>query len=955
MTVAFSRPLALLALLGLPYFWWVSKRSLAGLGPWAGRVALSARLIIISALILALAGLRLVTWKDALCVVFLADRSQSIDNPQRAKEEGFIKEAMRTMRKYDRAGLVVFGRDATVEMDPALEARSFDRIQSAVDGEGTDVAQAMRLGLSIVPQGTVGRLVLLSDGNENLGSAHEQAAMARAAGVEVDFLPLDSKLSHEALVDDANAPSIAKRGEPVEVRTSVTSLTPGDAELALYENDREVERRAVTLTAGKNVFSFTRILDQEGVHNFEVYLRAAQDTHPENNLGRAFTWVRGKPRVLYAEGEPREGALLVQALEAQGVEVDLVRAGRLPGKLQDLQQYDAVVLSDVPAWGLSVEQMKMLRSSEFDLGTGLVMLGGEQSFGPGGYLRTPVEEALPVTMDVPKKEHIPGVAVVMIMHSTEMPGGNALARDTVLRVVDNLSPVDKIGAIQYAWGPGGIAWPIPLQPAEDKGKIKALVDGLAPGDMPDFDSSLKVAYQALVKDSARIKHIIILSDGDPAPPSTALADQIVAAKITISTVQYGGHSPADAVNMAALANWGKGRFYQVTDPSRIPDIFLHERMLLGRSAIVEKPFRPAADPTSELLQGIEPQTIPPLLGYVATTPKPLAQMPMTSPEGDPVLANWQHGLGRGVAFTSDAKRHWAAPWVNWELYPKFWAQVIRWAMRKTTAGIYNASMRVRGGEGTLRLEAVDAEGRFVNFLDVQARIATPSGEGQAVALEQVGPGEYRGRFSAARTGTYLATVSTKDSTGNQTQQNVGAVVPYPPEYKDLQANRPLLGLLAETTGGKELESPVQAYQRLGRKAGSPRDIWRWLLGLAAILLPLDVAVRRITVTTHDLALAWAWVAAGVTRRLPFRRKAPAAQPTLERLLTRKGRARERMAAPPAAAGPPPPVGPPPAAVPPPQATRPAPPPPPAPAVSESTLERLRAARERVRRKQEEEK
>src|SRR5262249_32692489 len=145
---------------------------------------------------------------------------------------------------------------------------------------------------------------------------------------------------------------------------------------------------------------------------------------------------------------------------------------------------------------------------------------------------------------------------------------------------------------------------------------------------------------------------------------------IVGDRITVSSVLISGHSPADT--MQWIAHEGKGRFYNVTSPSDLPQIFIKETAVILKSAIYEDPFKPVLRSTTEPIRGISAADYPTLLGNVATSPKPRAETPLWTDKGDPLLAHWTYGLGRAVAFTSDAKPKWGKIWLNWPQYRQFW-------------------------------------------------------------------------------------------------------------------------------------------------------------------------------------------------------------------------------------------------------------------------------------------
>jgi hypothetical protein len=369
-----------------------------------------------------------------------------------------------------------------------------------------------------------------------------------------------------------------------------------------------------------------------------------------------------------------------------------------------------------------------------------------------------------------------------------------------------------------------------------------------------------MSYDALKNSHANLKHIIVFSDGDPSPPSQALMQQIVSDRITVSTVLISGHSPPDT--MMFMANEGKGRFYNVTSPNELPQIFIKETAVILKSAIYEDPFKPQLRSQTELIRGISAADYPTLLGNVATSEKPRAETPLVTDKGDPLLAHWQYGLGRAVAFTSDAKPKWGKMWLNWDKYRQFWSQVGQWSLRRIDNADFNTEVSVDKGEGVINVEALDSQGNYKNFLDLQTVVVSPKGEHQTVRLEQTGPGHYEARFPTKDVGAYMLNLMEMKGTNVQAYQSVGASVNYSPEFTASEPNRSLLRRIAESSGGKilDVDDPsLNPFEHDRRKTFQPRDLWETLLKLAIILFVADVGVRRIQLEREEMAKAWRFI------------------------------------------------------------------------------------------------
>ena len=384
--------------------------------------------------------------------------------------------------------------------------------------------------------------------------------------------------------------------------------------------------------------------------------------------------------------------------------------------------------------------------------------------------------------------------------------------------------------------------------------------GMNQGDLPDFQNIMKLAYEGLLKSNANIKHMIIFSDGDPGAPSKTLMDDIVKNKITVTTILIAGHAGPDT--MKWIAENGRCRFYEVQNPSMLPQIFMKEAAVILKSAIIENPFKPVLTSSTEPVRGIAADAYPQLLGYVGSSPKPRAEVPLVSDQGYPVLAHWQYGLGRAAAFTSDARPKWANPWMAWDQYRQFWTQLARWSLRRVENSDFTTEVAVEKGVGSISVEAIDTEGQFRNFLDLRAKVVSPTGESQDLRLEQTSPGRYEVKFPAKEVGAYTVNLSEYEAGAIKGMQVIGASVNFSPEYLSSESNMYLLSQMAEEGQGilidpsDTLDNP---YSRGRTRTFQARDLWPVLLMSAILLFPLDVGIRRIQLEPEELKKAWEWI------------------------------------------------------------------------------------------------
>ncbi|HOX38115.1 MAG TPA: VWA domain-containing protein [Candidatus Brocadiia bacterium] len=917
--LGFANPEWLILLLLPLVYWQVMRRGRLWTERWRRKLALILRSLLIVLLVLVLAG---VHWKkrvDRLELYYVVDVSDSIPRQLQQKALEWSLAASEQMdQDRDKAGLIVFGKDAGIEAllsapyTYAIESKKSDKpagakpalgYRSIVESEESDIAGALNLAMAAFTGRAQRRIVLVSDGNSTRGNPIAATREAAASGIPIDVLPITYLHSREVWVSKVLSPPAAKADEPFQCQIVVESAQ--DTKINLNLNDKRyggaiARIEDIELKQGKNVIPLELNLKDGGFHFFEAIVEAEDDTIPVNNKGLSFTHIEGKNRILYIEGDIARSNYLKDALEKEGISCEVRDAGMLPDNALELQDYDAVILSNVPAFAFSDAQMKLLEHAVRDFGIGLVMVGGEHSFGPGGYKNTPVEAVLPVEMDIRQKRVMLNGALALVLHTCEFDAGNKWALRISKAAINALSDGDIVGVVDYDWAKG-CSWAVEMQPAANRAQIMDKLNNLHPGDMPTFEDSMKLACEGLTGADAFSKHMIIISDGDPAAPGTQLINQIIAAGITISTICINPHTPSDAGIMRSIANKGQGRFYNCTDPNLLPQIFIREASSLRRSLIVQKDgIQPAIASASQLILGFE-KGIPSVDGYVVTSAKPNAEVPLVvmsqlqdgTVERDPFLAHWHCGLGKSVAFASDVRPVWAHRWVSWEGYPGFWAQVARWVGRAGRLSDYEVTTSHADGKGRVVLQALDNDGRPVNFLDAAGTAYSPSGAKVEVQLSQVAPGRYEGTFDATEVGVHAVRIAYRNQDGSVGTQSAGLGVGYSLEYAALRTDTAALKRIAEITGGRiysmadNVVPNIFSHGEIRYSVTEPA--WRQILAAAIVLLLLDVAARRVAVSRRQVRE----FAALLVSRQKRAREEP--EEALQRLLKARSQVREKFA------------------------------------------------------------
>ena len=851
MNYQFTHPEWLLLLLpALAFTIWFALKTHVQISPWRRWIAFGLRFVIVTLVILAIAGLQRLIPQEGMNVYFLLDRSDSIPSRQQEMALDLINKYAGDKKEEDKAGVVVFGTEAAIEFSPNAIV-DLEKIHAVIGTERSDLAGAVRLGTAAFPEAGQKRLVLVSDGNENLGDVLAEARNARTMDVTVDVLPLGSTRGNDVTVQRIGVPGKLKEGQTFDAKIFVTADRAQTSTVRLFRNERYLGEQTVDLTPGKNLFTFPQTLEDPGFYEYRVEVDAAGDLLPQNNKATSFVNVQGDPSLLVVSSDPAQDAQLVQALRSARLDITAGGLEVMPGTLAEMQSYDSIFLSNIAAGELGGEMMKLLESAVRDFGVGVVAIGGDQSFAAGAYRGTPLESMLPVSMELDSKKVLPKGALALLMHGMEFNNGNQIARDIAFGALQALGPQDELGVLLWD---GSDKWLFELQEVGDKKEIGSKIMGMNQGDLPSFKGLMAMGYEGLKESNANLKHMIVFSDGDPGPPEDELMAKMREARITVSTVLISGH--AGPQTMIDIANKGNGRFYDVNNAGMLPQIFVKETAVILKSAIFEEPFTPQVAAATELTRGL--QGYPVLQGYVATSDKPRAETALVSDKGDPLLAHWQYGLGRSVAFTSDAKARWARNWLSWDSYRQFWTQIANWSLRRLENADFTTEVAIENGEGVVSVEAVDEKGDYRNFLRLQTAVVSPSGEKEVVRLEQTGPGRYEARFPTKEVGSYMLNLMEMSDGRPVGSQALGASVDYSPEFNDSEPDLNRLRRVAEAGGGEVLDPRTMRenpFVHDREKTFQPRSLWELLLKLAVLLFPLDVGVRRIQIDREEWARA----------------------------------------------------------------------------------------------------
>ena len=844
MTLTPDNPFALLLLLLVPVALWLARRRLRGLKPARRRAAYALRGALFVSLVLALSNPLLGRPDERLSVVFAVDQSASIQAPRALAQEAWVQDALEQAGSEDRATRIDFGTWAAVAEEGVQQP----------PGDATNLADALDLAGSLLPESGRRRVVLLTDGQQNRGHAQDAAARLAQRGIEISFLrPEPGVIASDVVLRRLDSPSYVREGETLQVDAIIESTQAGPGRLRLYLDDQLASEQEVQLQPGVQRVGLTARPTGVGFRAIRAEVTAEGDGVTANSSAQAFTVVKEAGRVLLLESRAGEATELEAALRATGLRTEIRPTSAVPPAASSLQAYESIVLANVPNTALTLDQQLTLESFVSDLGRGLLAVGGNTSFSLGAYQDTPLGNLLPVDPMPPARRELGDVALFLVIDKSGSMdlyrrdvSKMAMAREAAALATEALNSNDQVGVLAFDSRHQWIVPPTRLQSPADVNAVKARIATIRADGGTNIFPALEAAYQTARSTQARLKHIVLLTDGQsPDGDYAALIGRMKPDNITLTTIAVGGDS--DTELLTRLAQLGAGRYYFTERPDEVPKLVTRETTIVSRSALVEGLIQPRLTEPSPLLADLQGKPLPAVHGYVATTPRPRATTVLTSDRGDPLLASWQFGLGRVVAWTADGRSDWSREWLASPDASRVWAQAVRWSMSTPIDPAFQLTTGLDGDRLQIGVRALEPNGRFADRRQIRAVVTTPTGQGLEVPLRQSGPGTYEFTGQALEAGVYAVEAQEVGLAGVARREIGGVVVPSAIELRTIGANRPLLEQIAEASGGREIVEPAAAYRRDGpAPLQRGESLWPWLLGLALLLLPLDVAVRRLS-------------------------------------------------------------------------------------------------------------
>jgi len=808
----------------------------------ARRGALLLKAAVFAAIILALAQPRLTVFSTKVAVAILADTSASLSSEDLARASSLASEIER-VRGRNWTRVIPFAKGVRRTL-PEERADGWKlRYTPGADGRGTNLEAAIREGIASLPAGTVPRVVLLSDGNENLGSATRAIWQAQQLGIPVDTLALAGRPAPSLRVQSVSLPAEVFSGERFPIDVTLTSPSRATAQVEITAEGKNLGSTAVDLDPGVNHFRVHAKLAADGA--IDLAGRISAPSLGEARFEHAVTLRR--PKALLVSQDPQTAdAHLLRLLEANQFEATRVQA--LPDKFDD---YQLIAFNNWDAESVAPRQKEELENY-VRTGGGLLWIAGERNvFVDKKAPEDPLQRALPAKLAPPRSPE--GTCVVLILDkSSSMEGKKMdLARLAAIGVIDNLRPIDMVGVLIFD---NSFQWAVPIRRAEDRTLIKRLVAGVMADGGTQIAPALAEAYRRILPVNAVHKHIVLLTDGiSEEGDSLNVSREASNNRVTISTVGLG--QDVNRAYLEKVALFARGKSYFLSDPSGLEQILLKDVQEHTGTTAVEKPVRATALKPAEILEGVDFAAAPPLRGYIRYIARPTADTVLNVDQKEPLLVRWQYELGRSAVFTSDAKNRWAAQWLGWAGFDRLWSNVF-----------HDLLPHARATEAEAQYDAANDE------LVVDYRLGRHVAEPATVPdIYVFGPGGFQIPARAAKmaAGTFRLRAPIGRRQGLFRVRPLKESKAFPEvgfyreedELADYGSNEFLLREIAQATGGRFGPSPREVFDPGRNAVPTTMQLWPGLLGLAVFLNLAELILRK-----------WKGVWEG------FRRQAAAPQP-----------------------------------------------------------------------------
>lgn len=807
------------------------------------------RNITVLLLIFALCGVTVEKNADKVTTLFALDLSESTKQSQNDIKT-FLKQVEGTASQKDDIGLLCFGADAVLEQSPTANMPLPSQYLSYVQKNATNISNVLQLGASVMPEKTRKRIVLISDGIETAGDAFAQSKLLQAQGIAVDVYYLNAEEKPEVQLSGMKLSNVINKNTQYDITLQISSNIDTNANIKLFKSNTLIANESVAISKGESNIVFSDKTETGGSILYRAELTAEEDTLSQNNKAYGYCNITDVAQILLIE-QQQSGSVWEDFLQNSQAAVTKISSENAPVTIEQLNQYDSVILSDVSIEQLPEGFVSALENYVKTTGGGLLVTGGENAFALGGYYKTKLEDILPVEMELKTEGENNSLGMVLVIdRSGSMDGGNygiskmEMAKEACIRSLNTFMPGDRIGVIAFD---DKAEWAVPFQSVQDNiVDIRMGIANIQPGGGTSILPGLNAAYDVLHDADTKQKHIILLTDGEAEKTGyDGIIERMSESGITLSTVAVGTGS--DVSLLQRLAQQGGGRYYYTNEFSDLPEIFAKETLLAGKEYLNNRTFYPKTKNASAIMADIG--SVAALHGYVGTTAKARADVVLESDKQEPILATWQYGLGRTAVWTSDVLGKWSKDWLESQQGRQILQNSVSWVMKKQSSKDVSVQAEISGENSILTVTMAYDEA----VTEVKGTAVSNDNKTYDIVLNRTAPNIYTGIMDTTTEGGYILNLQTEN--GKETENiNTGFSIAYPKEYdrRNWGKGDTLLNRIAETTGGRVLKDGNNIFTEKPQSVADTRDFTTIFLIAALLLFLLEIFFRRFSIVTQKI-------------------------------------------------------------------------------------------------------
>ncbi|QXM05250.1 VWA domain-containing protein [Crassaminicella indica] len=799
-------------------------------------VWVSLRFIAVICLILVIIDVQVIYTNQDTTTLFVVDRSLSVEHEKNHIEE-YINKQIKEKKSKDSFGVITFGKEPMIEKI-ITKASEVVRLETKVDGDFTNIEKALAFATEYFPESKNKRLILFTDGNENMGKVENILESMKAKNVNICIYPLEGKDQSDVQLTALKLPQNIHNGERVPLTVILDANIQAEGTLYVFQNDNKILEKRIKVHRGNNIFTFQALINKEGNTAFRGEIQFENDLNYKNNAITTTVMGKAKPKVLIV-GKKEDTKNLDNILTSLNIYHQNYSPKEVVDTVEFLSSFDAFCLVNVSHKDISKNFEKNLDTCVKDQGKGLFVIGGEKTFALGEYKDTTLEEILPVSCRMKGNKKQPNTGLVLVIDASGSMDDESygvkkieMAKEAAMRSIEILESDDYAGVLAFS---DKVEWVVPFQRVTNKEKMNEEIGKLASKGGTLIKPALNKSLEKLINVDTKVKHIILLTDGQGEKKGyEALLNTLKEEKITVSTVAFG--KDADTDLLKSLSKSTDGRYYFAKDFYSIPKIFARETYLATKKYLNQSIFEPKIVNKEDFFHW---NTVPKLRGYIGTGIKTNAKLILKSDKDDPILASWQYGLGNVVVFTSDISGNWSHDWIKWRGFQRFLGNIINYCLSSYDGDDMNVQIVKKGANLDLYVDTGVKDSAQM----VEVVLQGPDNINKKILLNQTMVGKFKGEELLEEKGTYILNFRLKKD-GKILKKTTRMVhLDYSPEYALGNIGR--LDDFYFEIGGEILDKNTNVFELpIKNKNRSNIPLAFILLPLALIAFIGDIWIRK---------------------------------------------------------------------------------------------------------------